>query len=82
MGVFPLLGALVPSWQSPEMLLESGKINSGKPQNVLQFLTQSAAVHANIRLEVAGKNLFPGNFSMENAIQLKSRLPMRVCCCQ
>lgn len=49
---------------------------------MLQFLTPSAAVHDNIRLEVGGKNLFPGNFSMENAIHLKSRLPIRVRCCQ
>lgn len=69
MGIFPLLAALTQSWQRPEVLLESGKINSGRPQNVLQFLTPSAAVHDNIRLELVGKKLFPGSFSMENAIQ-------------
>lgn len=82
MGVFPLLAALTHGWQSPELLLESGEVNSWRLQNMQQFLTPSTAVHDNIRLELAGKKLFPGNFSMENAIQLKSRLPIRVCCCQ
>lgn len=63
MGFLPLLGALTHSWQSPEVLLESGKINSGRPQSVLQFITPSTAVHDNIRTEVAGKKLVPGNFS-------------------